>query len=91
MTMDTHFLYEIFQFLTVSVVIAGCAAYCLLTLAPNVLKRPLKRALLGCPLPAFIASWLQQTTATGTCSSNCGACSSGSATTKTVKWHPRKL
>jgi ferrous iron transport protein B len=34
-------------------------------------------------VPAFISSWLIQTTAAG-------ACASGSAKTQPVKWHPRK-
>jgi hypothetical protein len=88
--MDSHFLYVVFQYLSVSVLVAGCTLYCLLTLAPNALKRPLKQALLRCPLPAFISSRLQQTMATGgACGSSCGACASDSATPQTVKWHRR--
>ncbi|WP_296442857.1 hypothetical protein [Rhodoferax sp. UBA5149] len=91
MTMVSHFLYEVFQFLAVFSMVAGCTVYCLLTLAPDALKRPLKLALLRCPLPAFISSRLQQTDAKGACGSSCGACSSGPATIQAVKWHGRKL
>ena len=91
MTMNTHFLFEIFQFLVVTALVAGCTVYCLLTLAPSVIKQGLKQALLRCPLPAFVATRLRQTTATGTCGSNCGgACASSSATPHAVKWHSRK-
>lgn len=88
--MDAHFLYQVFQTLTITVLVAGCTLYCLLTLTPSGLKRPLKLALLRCPLPTFIASWLKQTTAAGACGTHCGACASGSAKTQTVKWLPRK-
>lgn len=91
MTMDSHFLYEIFQFLSVSLLVAGCTVYCLLMLAPAALKRPLKQALLRCPLPDVIASRLKRTASSGSCSSNCGACSSGSAAARPVQWHRRKL
>jgi hypothetical protein len=88
--MDVHFLYGIFQALTVSALVAGCTLYCLLMLAPNGLKRRLKLVLLRCPLPSFVSSLLTKTTASGACGGSCGACSSGSAKTQTVKWHPRK-
>jgi hypothetical protein len=88
--MNTHFLFDVFQFLVVFILVAGCTVYCLLTLAPNVLKQPLKLALLRCPLPAFVSAKLRQTTVTGACGSNCGACSPSPSAPQTVKWHPRK-
>jgi hypothetical protein len=88
--MSSHLLYEVFQFLTVAVLVTGCALYCLLTLAPNVVKQALTQALLHCPLPAFIATKLRQPAANSACGSNCGACSAGPATPQAVKWHPRK-
>lgn len=90
MTMGAPFLYEVFQAVTISVLVAGCTLYCLLTLAPNGLKRPLKLALLRCPLPTFVAAWLKQTTSAGACGSNCGTCAPGAAKTRPVKWYPRK-
>lgn len=88
--MDAHFIYGLFQAIVVSVLVAGCTVYCLLMLAPNGLKRWLKLALLRCPLPFFVSSWLNKTSASGTCGTGCGACSSGPAKVQTVKWHPRK-
>lgn len=88
--MDAHFLYGLFQTTVVSILVAGCTVYCLLMLAPNGLKRPLKRVLLRCPLPPFVSSGLTKNPASGACGSSCGACSSGSAKTQTVKWHPAK-
>ena len=88
--MSTHLLFEVFQFLVIMSLVAGCTVYCLLTLAPNIIKNPLKQALLRCPLPAFVRVRLQTTTAAGACGSNCGACASSAATPKPVQWHTRK-
>lgn len=86
--MNTHFLYEVFQLLTVSTLVAGCAVYCLLTLAPQKLQQALKQVLLRFPVPVFVATKLRQTASA--CGSGCSGCSSGAATPQTVKWHPRK-
>jgi hypothetical protein len=94
--MNPHFLFDAFQFLVITALVLGCTVYCLLTLAPNIIKRPLKQALLRCPLPDFVAAQLQQSSAAGTCGSNCGACPSNApspsspASPQAVKWHPRK-
>ncbi len=88
--MSAAFLYQVFQTVTVSGLVAGCALYCLLVLAPNGVKRALKLVLLRCPLPTFVAAWLTPTTAAGTCGSNCGACAPSPAKTQAVKWYPRK-
>ena len=91
--MNAHFLFEVFQFLVVTTLVVTASVYCLLTLSPNIIKQPLKQALLRCPLPAFIKTKLQQTSAAGACGSNCGGCapqSSGLTTVQAVKWHPHK-
>jgi hypothetical protein len=91
--MNAHFLFEVFQFLVVTTLVVTASVYCLLTLSPHIIKQPLKQAMLRCPLPAFIKTKLQQTTAAGACGSNCGGCAPKSpapTTTHTVKWHPRK-
>ncbi|MDO9164883.1 MAG: hypothetical protein Q7U13_02130 [Rhodoferax sp.] len=88
--MNAHFLFDVFQFLVVAVLVLGCGVYCLLTLAPDIVKRPLRQLSLRCPLPAFVIAKLRQPTATGACGSSCGACPSGAATPQAVKWHPRK-
>ena len=86
-----HMLFEIFQFLIIATLVTGCAVYCLLTLTPRAFKLALKQALLRCPIPGFVATWLQQGGATGGCGSNCGSCPSSKATPQPVKWLPRKL
>lgn len=91
--MNPHFLFEVFQFLVVTTLVVEASVYCLLTLSPNIIKQPLKQALLRCPLPAFIKTQLQQTSAAGACGSNCGGCAPQSpdlSTVHAVKWHPRK-
>lgn len=88
--MNTHLLFDVFQILVITVLVAGCTLYCLLTLAPNIIKSPLKRALLRCPLPDFVCVRLQKTNAAGACGSHCSACASKAATQKPVQWHTRK-
>ena len=88
--MNAHFLFDVFQFLVVAALVMGCGVYCLLTLAPDIVKRPLRQLLLRCPLPAFVTARLRQPTATGACGSSCGACPSSAATPQAVKWHARK-
>lgn len=88
--MDAHFLYGLFQTIVVLILVVGCTLYCLLTLAPNGLKRRLKDVLLRCPLPSFVSSWLSKTPKSGACGSSCGGCAAGSAKTQPVKWHPRE-
>lgn len=89
--MNSHAWFDVFQILVVTALVAGCSVYCLLKLAPEIIKRPLKRALLHCPLPAFVKVKLQKTSAAGACGSSCGACGSSAAAPKPVKWHTRKL
>ncbi len=89
--MDAQLLYGLFQTIVVSALVVGCTLYCLLMLAPNGLKRLLKRALLRCPLPSFVSAWLNKTTTSGACGGgSCGGCAAGSDKTQTVKWHPHK-
>ena len=91
--MNAHFLFEVFQFLVVTTLVMAASVYCLLTLSPNIIRQPLKHALMRCPLPAFIKTKLQQTSAAGACGSNCGGCapkSPGLTTVQAVKWHSRK-
>lgn len=91
MTMNVHFLYELFQLIAVSALVVGCAIYCLLSLAPNSLKQSLRKALSHLPMPAAFAIKPAQPGTAGGCASNCGACSAKADTTRTVQWHPRKL
>lgn len=88
--MNTHGLYDVFQFLAVAALVTLCTVYCLLTLAPGPVKRGVKKVLLALPLPKFIASRLARTGAAGTCASQCGACASPSKKVDIVKWHARK-
>ena len=89
--MSPHFLFDVFQFVVVTLLVLGASVYCLLTLAPNALKQLLKKALLRCPLPAFVAAKLRQPSASGACGSNCGGtCAASPATPPTVKWQARK-
>jgi hypothetical protein len=97
--MNPHFLFEIFQFLVVSTLVLGCTVYCLLSLAPNIIKLPLKKALLRSPLPAFIKARLQRNSEGGACGSSCGGCASNTskapnrlspAKPQALKWHPRE-
>ena len=77
-------LYDVFQWTTVGLLVAGCTLYCLLALAPDIIRQPLGQLLLRCPLPAFLASRLRVD------ASACGACAPATAAPQTVKWHPRK-
>ena len=89
--MTTSWLFDVFQVLVVAALVLGCTVYCLLKLAPNVIKQGVKEALLHCPLPAFLKTQLRQSPAAGACGSGCGACGAGAKTAiKAVTWHPRK-
>ncbi|MEI8170545.1 MAG: hypothetical protein WCG50_12770 [Rhodoferax sp.] len=88
--MNTLFLFEVFQFFTITTLVIGCTIYCLLTLSPNVIKQALKLFLLRMPLPAFFRSKLQQNKASGACGSNCGGCSSQAGAPQPIKWHTSK-
>ena len=90
MTQTTLF-YDLFQYVMVGSLVAGCAVYCVLSLAPNTIKEPLRDALRRLPLPSIFLAKLSQSRAAGACGSSCGGCSAPTATsTQQVHWHPRK-
>jgi hypothetical protein len=64
-------LYDIFQATVVGLLVAGCALYCVFSLAPKALVRRLKTGLLGCPLPGFARTRLQASLVQP---GGCGAC-----------------
>ena len=87
----TPLFYDLFQYVVVGSLVAGCAVYCVLTLAPNTIKEPLRGALCRLPLPNIFLAKLSQSRAAGACGSSCGGCSAPTATsTQQVHWHPRK-
>ena len=88
MTIASLTPYDVFQWTTVGLLVAGCTLYCLLALAPDIIRQPLGQLLLRCPLPAFLASRLRVDASA--CGVNCGACAPATAAPQTVKWHPRK-
>ncbi|MDP2371521.1 hypothetical protein [Rhodoferax sp.] len=72
--MQTSALYDWFQWLTVGVLVVGCAIYCLCSLAPQIVSRPIRNALLRLPLPALLLTKLRDTDATRHCGSGCTGC-----------------
>jgi hypothetical protein len=82
----SSFLYDTFQYLIVGALVTGCSIYCVLALAPNAIKEPLRRSLRRLPLPQRLSELLNQTRAAGTCGSSCGGCSASSAPEKKVLW-----
>ncbi|MFZ2220025.1 MAG: hypothetical protein WAV85_15285 [Rhodoferax sp.] len=83
--------YDLFQYVTVAVLVAGCALYCVLTLAPTPLKEPLRDALHRLPLPKMCLAKLSQSRAAGACGSSCSGCSVRAAnSTQQVHLQPRK-
>ena len=87
----TPLFYDLFQYVMVGALVAGCAVYCVLSLAPNAIKEPLRDVLRRLPLPERFLAKLNQSPTESACGSSCGGCSTAAATrTQQVHWHPRK-
>ena len=88
---NTTLFYDLFQYVIVALLVAGCALYCVLALAPTAIKALLRDALRRLPLPKIFLAKLSQSRAAGACGSSCSGCSAPTATsTQQVHWHPRK-
>ena len=88
---NTTLFYDLFQYVIVALLVAGCALYCVLALAPTAIKALLRDALRRLPLPKIFLAKLGQSRAAGACASSCSGCSAPAATgTQPVHWHPRK-
>lgn len=72
--MTTHLVYRVIELLAVPVLVLGCAAYCTLRLAPEMVSRWLRRSLLGLPLPGRIKSRLALPPTAGACGAGCSGC-----------------
>ena len=87
----TPLFYDLFQYVMVGSLVAGCAVYCVLTLAPRTIKEPLRGALCRLPLPNIFLAKLSQSRAAGACGSSCSGCSVRAAnSTQQVHLQPRK-
>ena len=82
----SSYLYDTFQYLSVGALVTGCALYCVLALAPNAIKIPLRNALRRLPLPKQLSQQLSRTQTAGACGSSCGGCAPAPATAKKVLW-----
>lgn len=82
----SSFLYDTFQYLSVGALVTGCALYCVLALAPNAIKIPLRNALRRLPLPQRLSEQLNRTQTAGACGSSCAGCAASPAPEKKVLW-----
>lgn len=72
--MHSILLYPLFEVIAVSALVLGCSLYCAWRLVPDTVRRRIRTALLGLPLPSALRSKLASEPDRAGCGAGCSGC-----------------